>query len=365
MNILFSSQSGHDMTQSTHYVRVLRRMGHRIFHFAVPGEDRWQEPGSFVEAGYAPFTRLGSIVREAGFEPDLFLYIEQGGLIPVGMEAAPFPTACVLCDTHQDLNARLNLARFFDHVFLYHRNYVDHFKEHPEGYIHWLPYACDLELFYPRPVPRDLDVAFVGKLMINTDRKRILNEISQRWKVNERRFYHQAEIPEVYSRAKIVLNMPLADDLNFRTFEAMSCGALLLTRRVANGQESLFEEGKHFTAFDGEQELFEKLEYYLAHPDEREAIAAAGYAEIQKNHNLEQRIEKLLQTVQEKPQVAAPLRRMSAPQVDRQYAWLYEWWRLLDPALTIVAQARRAGRPWLHLLPPALRTLVRRIKNRV
>jgi hypothetical protein len=365
MHVLLSSLSGSDRTESSHYLRVLKRLGHEVFRFVVPAGDFNQEDGSFVEQGYDPFTSLRSIANEAGFEPDLFLYIEPNGLIPRGMEQAPFPTACILCDTHQDLNARLNLARFFDHVFLYHRNYLKYFNEHPAGHIHWHPYACDLALFHAKSGERDLDVAFVGKLMTRTtNRKVIIDRIRERWKVNEERFYKQVEIPEVYSRAKIVLNFPLADDLNFRTFEAMSCGALLLTRRVANGQEILFEENTHFVAFGGDQELFEKVDYYLLHPQEREKIANAGYAEIQKSHRLEQRLDLLFRAIQENPQRVAPIRHMKAPQVDRQYAWLYEYWHMLDPALSAIGLARRAGRPWFRLLIPALRTLARRLKNK-
>lgn len=363
MNILFSSLSGIDKTESIHYLRVLQRMGHRVFRFAVPGDVTNQTDGSFVEPGYEPFISLESIVSVAGFNPDLFLYIEPNGLIPTGLEEASFPTACILSDAHCNLEARLNLARFFDHVFLYHCNYLVHFKEHPAEYVHWHPYACDLELFYPESVERDLDVAFVGKLMVGTARKRILEQIGQRWSMNEQRFYKQSEIPAVYSRAKVVLNLPLADDLNFRTFEAMSCGAMLLTRRAANGQEVLFEEGKHFAAFADEQELYDKLDYYLTHPEEREVIAAAGLAEVQQHHRLEQRLEKLLVIVQDNPGKVAPIRHMSPAQVDRHYAWLYEYWYMLDPALSLIGQARHSGRPWLPLLLPMFRTLARRLKH--
>jgi glycosyltransferase involved in cell wall biosynthesis len=359
MNVLFSSLSGQDLTQTIPYLRVLKRLGHQVFRITVPSLKEDLCRGFWVEAGFSPETTLEALIRLSGFEPDLFLYIEPNGLIPRGMEEAPFPTVCILCDTHRLLSARLNLARFFDHVFLYHRNYLHYFNEHPPGNVHWHPYACDLEFFHPLGVERDLDVAFIGQLHPDSERFRILSVLLNRYKMNEQRYYLQEEIPAIYSRAKIVLNLPLADDLNFRTFEAMSCGAMLLTRRVSNGQELLFKEGIHFEAFGDGQELLDKVEYYLSHPEERESIATAGLTEVQQRHRLEQRIEELLNIVGGYPNKVAPIRRMTSSKVDKQYAWLYEYWRTVEPGLKLVRKAREAGRPWLLLLLPVIRSMLR------
>lgn len=359
MNILFSSLSGQDKTESQHYLRVLQRLGHNIFRFAIPASVDDPPKGMWAEAGFSPEVSLRAISRVAGFEPDLFLYIEPNGLIPRGMGKAPFPTVCILCDTHQSLEPRQNLARFFDHVFLYHRNYLRHFQEHPAGHVHWNPYSVDIAFFHPNGSARDIDVAFVGQLHPFPERVHLIRRLSERYKMNEPRLYLQQEIPGVYSRAKIVLNLPLADDLNFRTFEAMSCGAMLLTRRVNNGQEALFEEGKHYAAFADEQELFEKVAYYLSHPEERGAIAAAGLAEVRLNHRLEQRLEILFSKVRQSPGRCAPVRAMSPSQVDRQYAWLYEYSRMAEPGLRLAQDARRAGRSWVPLLAPTLRSMLR------
>jgi len=313
----------------------------------------------WAEMGLSPEISLSAISRLAGFEPDLFLYIEPNGLIPRGMEKALFPTACVLCDTHTYLEGRQRLARFFDHVFLYHRNYLRHFQEHPAGNVHWNPYSIDTTIFHPNGSERDIDIAFVGQLHPFLERVNLIRRLSERYRMNDPRIYLQKEIPGVYSRAKIVLNLPLSDDLNFRTFEAMSCGAMLLTRRVNNGQEILFEENKHYVAFDDEKELFEKVAYYLSHPEELEAVAAAGLAEVQLNHRLEQRVEILFSKVKESPGRCAPIRGMSPSQVDRQYSWLYEYWRMAEPGLRLAAEARRAGRSWLPLLAPVLRSTLR------
>jgi len=363
MNILFSSLSGHDMTQSQHYLSVIQRLGHKVFRFSVPASIDDPLRGCRAEAGFAPESNLDVFIRLAGFEPDLFLYIEPNGLIPHGLEHAPFPTACILCDTHMGLEARQNQALFFDHVFLYHRNYLRYFSGHPDSYVHWQPYACDLEIFQPQGKERDLDVAFIGQLHPWTERAALIARLYELYKMNEQRFYFQKEIPSIYSRAKIVLNLPLADDLNFRTFEAMSCGAMLLTRRVNNGQELLFEEGKHYAAFADEKELFDKVAYYLAHPEECAMIAAAGLAEIQQHHRLEQRVVELLSTVQNKPERVAPIRQMSPAQIDRHYAWLYEYWHMVEPGLILAREARHAGRPWLPLMIPAIRSVLRRIKS--
>jgi hypothetical protein len=363
LNILFSSLSGQDLTESLHYARVLERLGHQVYRFVLSSPVENPDLGLQVEPGFAANTPLEAFVRLSGFQPDLFLYVDPLGLIPKGLEKAPFPTACILCDTHTDLTVRLRHARFFDHVFLYHRNYLRHFQEHPTDYVHWLPYACDLELFHSAEVERDIEVGFVGLPQPRTNRGQIVEMLRKRYRMNDQRYYFRAEIPEIYQRSKIVVNIPLADDLNFRTFEAMSCGALLLTKRIANGQELLFEENKHYVAYADEQELLEKVGYYLAHPAERAAIAATGLAEIQSKHRLEQRIEDLLNVVGRQPGPAAPIRHMKSDQVDQEYAWLYEHLHRSIPApgLALIRQARRQGRSWLPLLPAATRSILRTI----
>src|SRR5262249_31302171 len=156
--------------------------------------------------------------------------------------------------------------------------------------------------------PIKWEVAFVGQLFnVGHERRRITTEVARRWRMNPQRYYQQAEIPLVYSAAKIVINLPLKDDLNFRTFEAMSCGAMLLTRRVANGQQILFKEGQHFAAFATEHELYEQIDHYLTHEEERARIAAAGLAEVRAKHTLQQRLEQLLQAVEVDRSPVAPI----------------------------------------------------------
>jgi hypothetical protein len=361
VNILFSSLSGHNQTESWDYFRVLQRLGHRVFRLPTPTFVVSESPKQWIEAGYAYQVTVDALIEHSGFQPDLFLYLEPLGLIPRGMERAPIPTACILCDTHQWLFARQQLALFFDYVFLYQRNYVQYFTAHPANHVQWLPYACDLELFHPSGVERDLDVAFVGQPFPKSTRRGIvMAELGKRYLINEQRYYRREEIPEIYSRAKIVLNMPLKDDLNFRTFEAMSCGAMLLTRRVNNGQEVLFQEGRHYAAYADEQELFEKIDYYLTHREEREAVALAGLEEVRRNHRLEQRIDRLLSTIRSN-ELVAPIRSMSPSQVDHLYAWLYEYWRAPEAGLRLIREARLAGRPWWHLLPATTRSILRMV----
>jgi hypothetical protein len=147
--------------------------------------------------------------------------------------------------------------------------------------------------------------------------------------------------------------------LNFRFFEALSCGAMLLTRRVSNGQEELFQEGKHYVAFETDAELIERVEYYLQHDSERERIAAAGHREVLTRHSLEFRLVGLLSAALSTPTPVAPVRMMSESEADRLYAWLYEYWRSADAGAGLIATARRVGRPWLPLVLPAFRSLIR------
>lgn len=361
MKIFFSSLSGNERTPSLFFRRVLERMGHQVFYFSRPSAANDPKQGLWLEAGYPFEATFEALVAQAGFQPDVYIYLEPDGLIPRGMENASFPTACILSDTHRWLEARQQQARFFDHIFLFHRNYVKYFRDHPQGHVHWMPYACDLEVFHPIQAPRDLDLAFVGSLEISGERGIIIGQLADQYKINKQRFYYQREIPDIYSRAKMVLNLPLADDLNFRTFEALSCGSMLLTRRVDNGLEELFQEGLHYAAFSDTPELLQKVAYYLDHDDERETIAAAGFEAVRKDHSLDARLQWMLERILEHPEPVAPVRTMSREQVYRQYAWLYEYWRAPEAGLRLIRERKTNQLPWLALLPYALRSIIRGI----
>jgi spore maturation protein CgeB len=67
---------------------------------------------------------------------------------------------------------------------------------------------------------------------------------------------------------------------NMRSFEALACGAFLLSSRTAN-LERLFREGEEVEFFSTESELKRKVAYYMDHENERSRIATAGYRRVE------------------------------------------------------------------------------------
>jgi hypothetical protein len=324
LKILLSYPSEYDKGEGIHYARVLERLGHQVVVINSSAENNSSIEPTRRVIGLSQGISLQEVLASVG-GADLFLYVEPLGLIPFGLDQSPIPTACVISDVHRDLKARQTLSLLFDHVFLYQRNYTFAFAQHPREAVHWSPWACDELLFRDLGRERDLDVAFVGQLFEpRSDRRRIVTELARRFRVNSQRYYPQAEIPEVYSRAKIVINLPLGQDLNCRFFEAMSCGALLLTSKDDNGQEELFEEGRHYVAFSNEEELFERVTFFLGHEEERARIARAGCELVGRDHGLEERLRKLVDNVRAGPFACSPARKLPAKEAMSLYAAVYE-----------------------------------------
>jgi hypothetical protein len=104
------------------------------------------------------------------------------------------------------------------------------------------------------------------------------------------------ELPELYSRARIGLNVQHhhAHDagLSMRVFDIMACGALLFTHRIATPplDELGYRENEHFVAFDGAEECRAGTRALLADPDRLNRIATAGCALTHEHHSLQQRL---------------------------------------------------------------------------
>jgi hypothetical protein len=84
--------------------------------------------------------------------------------------------------------------------------------------------------------------------------------------------------------------------LNFRYFEAIAAGALLITPSLWNGFETLFKEGEEYVAYDlgSVSSAAEKIKYYLNNPDEARLIAEQGREKLLQCHTGVKRAEELL-----------------------------------------------------------------------
>jgi len=360
MRIILSYPSEYDKGEGIHYSRVLQRLGHDVCEVNVAATPLTVgSPGRTIK-GYPPEVELEELIDEFG-NVDLFLYIEPWSLIPRGLERSPIPTACILSDVHRNLKARQTLARLFDYVFVRQLDYMTKFSEHGEGAAHWHPWYCDAKFFTDLGLNRDLDIACVSQLYGRRNpRMQALATLSERHRVNEQRYYLQKEIPEIYSRAKIVLNIPVSHELNPRFFEAILCGALLLTERIGNGQEDLLTENVHYVAFGSEEEMYEKVEFYLRNDEERKRIARAGHQEVVAHHNLAHGVETLLRKINGKGILSAPVRKMKRDEVVGLYAAVYERSGRVDMLLRLSAEQKPYSMARFRTLGMGFKSFLRR-----
>jgi hypothetical protein len=101
------------------------------------------------------------------------------------------------------------------------------------------------------------------------------------------------EMSVIYSKSKIVFNQSsekVPETMNMRIFEALGCGALLVTNEVPL-QRRLFKDGIHYVKFTSPKDLMRKVKYFLSHPKEACEIARQGHEYALKHHTYAHRAE--------------------------------------------------------------------------
>ena len=104
------------------------------------------------------------------------------------------------------------------------------------------------------------------------------------------------EMTELMNRAKIVLNIHAGPvlDTETRVYEALGCGAFLLTERLS--PENPFSNDD-LVQFDSVEDLIDKIGYYLAHDQERQAIATHGHQTALAGHTYLHRAKQIVNTM--------------------------------------------------------------------
>ena len=278
--------------------------------------------------------------------PDLFLYIASAiRCFPKGLERLQCPTAGYLIDVHLQAKDLLELSRFFDSVLIGHSDYLPLFRD-INPYSHWLPVACAPDVHHPVQCVEQYEVGFVGrsrlKLKGQVPRAHMLKHLSQLFSMNDfNRSYGPEEMSLVYGQSKMVFNYPVNNDLNMRFFEALACQKLLVTKRIANGQDTLFREGEHFVAYDGLDDLVEVIRFYLEHDDERERIARQGYELVLSKHTYRIRVEEMLDMIlAEGGRFSAPIRKIGLASVATHYMRAYARRGMVDAVCDVLASGQ-------------------------
>lgn len=247
--------------------------------------------------------------------PDLYLWVESvNGYWPTNLDRLPCPKAAWLIDSHVALARHIGQAPSFDFVFLAQRAYLDDLRLiNPST--HWLPLGCDPQIHAPTETSTRYDLSFVGSLLPDTRRHRLLERLSHAINIHCERCFLD-EMSAVFSASRMVFNNAVQQDLNMRFFEVLATGSLLLSDLAeGSGQAELFVAGSEYACYH-DANIVDVALHYLHDEPLRRKVAARGQDLVRRAHTYAHRMEDLLTVVlRGKPDTwsAAELRSRSLP----------------------------------------------------
>jgi len=234
-----------------------------------------------------PGLSIRTALEEAGkvFEPDVIVFWDNSAPLAVsGLEEYDVPFLLYSIDTHHHAHLHQYLSIFADETWVAHKDYLQCFKDvnRPAS---WVP------LWASRPAApaekKEYGAVFVGTLKrhLNPERVDFFEALQKKTPI----LVMQGDWVEIFTKSEIVVNQTVKGDLNFRVFEAMMSGAMLLTEKSGNGLYDLFEDKKHLVSYtkNDVDDAAEKINNYLNHQDEMREIARTGREEVVKHHSIE------------------------------------------------------------------------------
>ncbi|MHC1791063.1 glycosyltransferase family protein [Solidesulfovibrio sp.] len=289
------------------FVATFRKLGHDVLAIGTtPDNDvHLTEPLSCK--------RFLDLLAARSMRPDLILWCDacQPPWI-FGFEQLPAVTIGYSVDQYMN-PWHIPYSAAFDACFVAQKDYLPLFAASPTNRpAEWMPLFCNPALDRDPGTPRDIPVAFVGTLtsFANPGRKPFLDA----FRTQAPLFAKQGRYAPIFGRSRIVLNQSAAGELNFRLFQAMACGAAVLTESAHNGLTDLFTPGVDCLTYQrgDAAQAAAVANAALADPDALAAVAAAGKRNTLAHHTVIGRARRILDTAVHLARDGAPARRLAA-----------------------------------------------------
>lgn len=231
------------------------------------------------------------------FQPDVIVYFDNSMPICIsGLDETEIPTLFYSVDAHHHVDVHKHLGLVFDKVLVAHRDYLDEFIKTGCDAI-WLPLWATK--YYEPSLDKQHKVVFVGNLdpKLNPERVQFLEELQKHVDI----VFKMGEYWKIFPHSEIVLNQTAKSDLNFRVFEGMMSGSLLLSEKSSNGLLDLFKEDFHLASYTRNNviECADLINSYLADIPRCRRIGEQGRAEILAKHTSQHRADFVIEIIKD------------------------------------------------------------------
>lgn len=153
----------------------------------------------------------------------------------------------------------------------------------------WLPPAIDEKLFYNKNINRDIPIGFVGNI-VTAERNNLLQTLQNTLKLSTHFKVFGDEMVNLLNRFKISLNKNISNDTNYRNFESVACGTLLLTDNNPALHDLGFKHGENCLLYNNINDIYS----FLPLKKETYNTIVANGLELSKKHTYIKRCESIL-----------------------------------------------------------------------
>jgi len=289
----------------TAFVPVFRAMGHEVLSLGTTAECDVRLTEALSR------NRLGELLADRFPDPDCVFWFDSCEVPWIfGLETLPTLTIGYSVDQYMH-PWHVPYSAAFDAFFVAQKDFLPLFADCPTGRpAFWSPLFCNPRRDRDAQQVRDIPVSFVGTLdgRVNTTRRAFLEAFRQRAPL----FATSGSYVPVFQRSRIVLNQSVAGELNFRIFEAMACGAAVLTEETGNGLHDLFIPGENILTYRrGDPADAARVAQVALDDPNLAALAAAGRRTVLAHHTITQRAKTILDTAKSLIASRAPAKRLA------------------------------------------------------
>jgi len=240
-----------------------------------------------IRTGDTVFFDLPAALSKEGFAPDLVIQVETLGnrSMVIGLDELKCPTIFWALDPHLNAHWQNAYGRLFDLVCSTQRAWIPKLQERGAQDVRWLPWFGRVVEEQER---RSHDLAFVGRISNQRPARKwmveFLREKAKGFDLAVEDNLPFARMLDLYRDSRIIPNESIFGEVNFRLFEAASCGCLVISQDLGSEQEELFEPGKEIDTYGHVLELDDKLAFYLGNERLTRAMGRAARARVLADH---------------------------------------------------------------------------------